>query len=161
MDPSIQDGCCMRLTLSSDPYSPFSSVGIPYYRDPLLSAWPEFVSEVGAPPLKLDPQWLATLNKYDSTLFGKPRPGIRRNQIENTSAGDKLQFGLQAPKFLSEKARESKTSSGNLDHKEESESVSGALAQLRVSVSEQEVPLMYRPVEIKYSKFGIEDFDFG
>lgn len=135
---------------------PLNTIGMPYYREVLLSAWPDIICDVGAPPPKLDPQWLSTLTKYDAGFYGKPREGLRRNQVENTRTLEKSsRTGLQAPKFLSEKARESKLSSTKDD------GVSEALAQLGLRGSESEVPVMYRAVEIKYSKFGVDDFDFG
>jgi PAB-dependent poly(A)-specific ribonuclease subunit 2 len=141
---------------------PLNSIGVPYYRDALFSAWPDFISDTGNPPQKLDLQWLASLNtlrNYDSTLFGKPRDGVRRNQVENSRFVDKQNSGLKAPKFLSEKAREFKMTRSHPRHKDDDFSDSFTLLGLRTS--DHEIPVMYRPVEIKYSKFGIEDFDFG
>ena len=34
-------------------------------------------------------------------------------------------------------------------------------AEHEIDSKKSEVPVMYRNVEIKYSKFGVDDFDFG
>lgn len=68
--------------------------------------------------------------------------------------------GLKAPKFLSEKARESAQSRVTaFDDKTDELSNTGAESSNESKKSE--VPVMYRNVEIKYSKFGVDDFDFG
>lgn len=138
---------------------PFNSIGMPYYRDTLLSAWPHTASEVGAPPVKFDPQFLDTLAHADFGLYGHNSRGLRRNQVERTRKSERMAAsGIQAPKFLSEKARESANSvSGYPPSDERAEDVTTNFT----SASSSEVPVMYRNVEIKYSKFGVDDFDFG
>lgn len=66
--------------------------------------------------------------------------------------------GLKAPKFLSEKARESAQSDSAPDRTEDTASPS---QDNEIGSRQAEVPVMYRNVEIKYSKFGVDDFDFG
>jgi PAB-dependent poly(A)-specific ribonuclease subunit 2 len=39
--------------------------------------------------------------------------------------------------------------------------VADAIGATELSSLKAEVPVMYRNVEIKYSKFGVDDFDFG
>lgn len=147
------------LTLLPVPCSrPFNAIGMPYYRDTLLSAWPPTVSEVGAPPVKFEPQFLDTLAHADFGLYGHNSRGLRRNQLEKTRKAEKsIAPGIQAPKFLSEKARESANASGAPPSEDRAEDAITNFA----STSSSEVPVMYRNVEIKYSKFGVDDFDFG
>lgn len=132
---------------------------MPYYRDTLLSAWPPIVSEVGAPPVKFDPQFLDTLTHADFGLYGHNSRGLRRNQVERTRKSERTAAsGIQAPKFLSEKARESaNAASGHPPSDDRAEDITMNFT----SASSSEVPVMYRNVEIKYSKFGVDDFDFG
>ncbi|KAI9759589.1 MAG: Protein kinase C-like 1 [Chaenotheca gracillima] len=144
--------------------TPLSSIGLPYYREQLLSAWPShLVFEVGAPPAKTDQDVLASMTL---TEFGgyAPNPGKkRRNQIENTRASDNADVPLMAPKFLSEKARESvNRQSKDDDHDgRRASDVVEALGAIALSGGiKAEVPIMYRNVEIKYSRFGVDDFDF-
>ncbi|KAM0277743.1 hypothetical protein ACHAQH_005604 [Verticillium albo-atrum] len=139
--------------------TPLNMIGMPYYREPLLSAWPDMVSDVGAPPPNLDPQFLSTLKTTEFGLYGPNTRGLRRNQVEDTRKFDKTTVtGIQAPKFLSEKARESSKTPGHVTGAEDE--VDDTAAKMS-GHRKTECPPMYRNVEIKYSKFGVDDFDFG
>ncbi|KAK0617114.1 PAB-dependent poly(A)-specific ribonuclease subunit PAN2 [Immersiella caudata] len=138
---------------------PLSTVGVPYYRDVLASAWPDnHIYDVGAPPVTIDQAYLNTLKKTEWGWYGRNTRGLRRNQFEDTRALAKSSKSLHPPKFLSEKARESAMASGL-----------SAAAEVRAEQPEElgmeslkpEAPAMYRNHEIKYSKFGVDDFDFG
>lgn len=135
--------------------SPLSTIGLPYYRDLLLSAWAShMVFETGAPPPKLDPTLLASLKRAELGGYA-PRPKTkRRNQVEDTRAAEKAHATISAPKFLSEKAKQTAAAEGNRINE-----VLETLTDIGMNVA-KEVPAMYRNVEIKYSKFGVEDFDF-
>ncbi|ROT42505.1 exonuclease [Sodiomyces alkalinus F11] len=143
--------------------TPLNSIGMPHYREVLLSAWPDMVSDVGAPPPTLDPQFLATLKATDFGLYGPNTRGLRRNQVEDTRKADKATVvGIQAPKFLSEKARESAKAAGNTTGFDDGvDDVADTLAKLAEADRKSDCPPMYRNVEIRYSKFGVDDFDFG
>lgn len=142
-------------------YRPLNSIGLSYYREILASAWPELISDAGAPPVKFDTQFLAGLNATECGLYGRNTRGLRRNQVEDTRSVNKsANSGLKAPKFLSEKARESaKSETSVLDDR--SDELLNPLAEMEIASRKTEVPMMYRNVEIKYSKFGVDDFDFG
>lgn len=131
-------------------------MGLPYYRDVLASAWPEVISDVGAPPVKFDAQFLATMKSVDFGQYGRNTRGLRRNQAEDTRKLGK--DGLKAPKFLSEKARESAKFDSRPDRVEDTAS---PYQDNEIGSRQAEVPVMYRNVEIKYSRFGVDDFDFG
>lgn len=133
---------------------------MPYYRELLLSSWPShLIFEVGAPPAKIDPQFLHSMKTTDWGGYGRNPRTVKRNQVENTRTIEKIAASLQAPKFLSEKAREATTDG------------TPAFGERRISSAEAEeatelslkanVPVWYENVEIKYSKFGVDDFDFG
>ena len=127
----------------------------------LASAWPDTVSDVGAPPARLDPHFVAGLKPTDFGLYGRNTRSTRRNQAEDTrNANQSANSGLKAPKFLSEKARESAKSDAKA-HEERAEDLTGLLGGTEIESKRSEVPVMYRNVEIKYSKFGVDDFDFG
>jgi PAB-dependent poly(A)-specific ribonuclease subunit 2 len=104
---------------------------------------------------------LSGLKPAEFGLYGRNSRGLRRNQAEKTRDMDKVaNSGLKAPKFLSEKARESAQSRVTaFDDKTDELSNTGAESSNESKKSE--VPVMYRNVEIKYSKFGVDDFDFG
>lgn len=132
---------------------------MPYYREQLLSAWPShMIFEIGAPPQKLDPQVVATLKTTEWGAYSRNTRGVKRNQAENTRTAEKTSSSLQAPRFLSEKARES--ASDPVVERRISD-VADAIGATELSSMKAEVPVMYRNVEIKYSKFGVDDFDFG
>lgn len=137
---------------------------MPYYRDNLLSAWSSnLISSVGAPPVKYDPSFLATLKQTEWGLYGRNTRGLRRNQVEDTRSTSRPSNQMQAPKFLSEKARESaKSSPFNPPPETTAEQVLGEQSSNRELESlKPDAPPLYGNVEIKYSKFGVDDFDFG
>ncbi|KAF4345953.1 pab-dependent poly(A)-specific ribonuclease subunit PAN2 [Fusarium beomiforme] len=143
------------------PDTPLNMIGLPHYRDVLASAWPDIPCDVGAPPVKFDPQFLAGLKPTEFGLYGRNTRGLRRNQAENTRNMNKSgSSGLKAPKFLSEKARELATSNAAASDKKADELIS-SLTDMGLESRKSDVPVMYRNVEIKYSKFGVDDFDFG
>ena len=131
---------------------------MPYYHEKLLSAWPShMIFEVGAPPPQIDPSILSSLRPAEVGAYAPNPKKTRRYQIESTRAAAPTEAALAAPKFLSEKAREtqSRDSSSVMDA---AEALSGARLN---GISDAEILAKYRNVEIKYSKFGVEDFDFG
>ncbi len=132
-----------------------------YYREQLFSAWPsDILSDVGAPPTQLDPAFLATLKQADWGMYGRNTRGMRRNQVEDTRAS--MRPSLQPPKFLSEKARESATTSTNVAaFGSMTEPAHHTVIPSELESLKPEAPPMYRNLEIKYSKFGVDDFDFG
>jgi PAB-dependent poly(A)-specific ribonuclease subunit 2 len=142
------------------PYSPLSTVGMPFYREVLLSAWPpNLVTDVGAPPAPLDPSFLATLKQTEWGWYGRnTRPG-HRNQVEDTRKRDN-NATVKAPKFLSEKARESTSSSALNAPADIKQAAEALLSNSDLESLKPEAPAMYRNFEIRYSKFGVDDFDF-
>jgi PAB-dependent poly(A)-specific ribonuclease subunit 2 len=116
------------------------------------------VFEIGAPPQKIDPITSSQLKVTEWGGWARKTRNVRRNQVENTRATEKTSTSLQAPKFLSEKARET-ANDPSLDRR--ISDVADAIGVVELSSMKAEVPVMYRNVEIKYSKFGVDDFDFG
>ncbi|CCT69952.1 related to PAN2-component of Pab1p-stimulated poly(A) ribonuclease [Fusarium fujikuroi IMI 58289] len=143
------------------PDTPLNMIGLPHYREALASAWPDIPCDVGAPPVKFDAQFLAGLKPTEFGMYGRNTRGLRRNQAENTRNVNKSgSSGLKAPKFLSEKARELATSNAAASDKKADE-LTSSLTDMGLESKKSDVPVMYRTVEIKYSKFGVDDFDFG
>ena len=131
---------------------------MPYYRELLLSAWPSQICQVGGVPPKIDPELISHMKRGEIGYYG---PNIREphlNQIEYTRIEASNNDGIVAPKFLSEKARQ------NADMTEEDKGFTDAVVSLTEmqieGVAKKDVPHIYRNVEIKYSKFGVDDFDF-
>lgn len=144
------------LEWSSD--TPLNVVGMPYYNERLLSAWPShLLFEVGSPAPSLDQSLLPYLRPAELGHYAPNPKKTRRYQVENTRALATAEPALIAPKFLSEKAREqSKTKSeGSVG-----EAVD-AMAGAKINGEGEDDPLLkYSNVEIKYSRFGVDDFDF-
>ncbi|KAJ6160880.1 Peptidase C19 ubiquitin carboxyl-terminal hydrolase 2 [Penicillium chermesinum] len=138
--------------------TPLNIIGMPYYHDRLFSAWPShLVFEVGSPPAPLDQSMLPYARPAE-VGHAYPNPHkTRRYQVENTRALTNAEPALIAPKFLSEKARDqskSKSESPVIDAAE-------ALAGAKINGESHDDPLLkYSNVEIKYSRFGVDDFDF-
>jgi PAB-dependent poly(A)-specific ribonuclease subunit 2 len=140
------------------PDTPLSMVGMPYYHERLHSAWPShLIFEVGSPPAQLDQSLLPYLRPSEVGHHAPNPRKNRRNQVENTRALANAEPALIAPKFLSEKARDhskSKLESSVIDAAE-------ALAGANINGESDDDPLLkYSNVEIKYSRFGVDDFDF-
>jgi PAB-dependent poly(A)-specific ribonuclease subunit 2 len=130
----------------NDPETPLSEVGMPYYTSELLSAWPtHMVFEVGHPTPRIDEKTLKGMARQDWYLYGRwNQPGRKRYQV------DKVERAEEAPRFRSQVEKE--RAMGD----DEPEKVVG-----RFEGGEGGVPNYYKKVEIKYSRFGVEDFDFG
>ncbi|KAF2227442.1 ubiquitin carboxyl-terminal hydrolase-domain-containing protein [Elsinoe ampelina] len=144
------------------PEIPLNLVGMPYYRDTLFSAWPShLVHEVGAPPAKIDPKIVASLKRADMGGYAPWPQKTRRYQVEDTRAVQRAQDTLAAPKFLSEKARDAKEEGVRHNGERRISDALEFLAGMNLeSNSRRDVPVIYKNVEIKYSKFGVDDFDF-
>lgn len=132
--------------------TPLNTVGMPYFNEPLLSNWdPRMIFEVPRQPAqRIDPETVNTTIAAGYAPFHKRHP---RNFLERTR-GTADSGIVVVPKFLSQQARE-----------RSSRNVVGDSAENKMLYSDDpkrkfEVPLMYKKHEIKYSKFGIEDFDF-
>jgi PAB-dependent poly(A)-specific ribonuclease subunit 2 len=138
--------------------TPLNMIGMPYYHERLFSAWPShLVFDVGSPPAAIDPAIMQYLRPAELGHYAANPKKTRRYQVENTRQTASSEPALTAPKFLSEKAREQprNKSDGSITD------VSDALADAKLSVGVEEDPLLkYSNVEIKYSKFGVDDFDF-
>lgn len=134
-------------------------VGMPYYRDVLLSAWPShIISEVGAPPVKMDSTLLASMKRSDIGGYAPFPRKTRRYQFEDTRAVQRAADTLSAPRFISERTKDDRP---EIEGQRRFSEALEALGDLALDGStRQEVPIMYRNVEIKYSKFGVDDFDF-
>lgn len=132
---------------------------MPYYREVLLSAWPShLISEVGAPPSKIDAGILASLKRSDIGGYAPFPRKTRRYQFEDTRAVQRAHDTLSAPRFLSERQKDD--SQGTESSRRMSDALE-ALGDLALGgATRRDVPVMYRNVEIKYSKFGVDDFDF-
>ena len=141
--------------------SPLNTIGMPYYHERLLSAWPShMIFDVGAPPPPIEPELLhflqpAEMGQYAPNL--NPRK-LHRYQVEDTRSAF-TGNSITAPKFLSEKAKDAPTVGLDRRMSEAAEALAGATLNGH-SQTQEERMLKYSNVEIKYSRFGVDDFDF-
>jgi len=140
---------------------PLNTIGMPYYTERLLSAWPShMIFDVGAPSFAPDPALTPFLRAGEVGHFGphiNPKK-LRRYEVEDTRSGH-TSSAIAAPKFLSEKAKDSAESVALAQADGAAAAMAGLLLNGRAQ-SEQERMLKYSNVEIKYSRFGVDDFDF-
>lgn len=125
---------------------PLSSVGMPYYKDILLSNYPTdmvFNKDLLKVPAEIDIGSHGTFVPYDRAVYG-PRNLAQSYQ----SLQEPHKVSKNTPKFISERDSDSQE---NMVHAEDS------IFQTR---SDSAVPNCYSRLQIRYSKFGVDDFDF-
>ncbi|TFK76563.1 hypothetical protein BDN72DRAFT_785586 [Pluteus cervinus] len=123
--------------------TPLNSIGLPYYETPLLSSWTAQFAVSGSfspPPPKIPSQVLNSMRTNDNIAYAS-LPRELRSRRNVTSTGTRKHNG----RFRSGKSRAT-------------EDEEGLTAFDPVG---DQVPQAYRQVEIEYSKFGVEDFDFA
>ncbi|KAJ3043872.1 poly(A)-specific ribonuclease [Rhizophlyctis rosea] len=140
--------------------SPLNLIGMPYYTTPLLSAtWPTSLKHaVGQPSPKIPPEVMANVKMIDFVGYA-PNPGtFRRNQ--NLALSRKARrIDQDGPKFRSEQEREKFF--GQQKRRNSRSQTASSDDAVETTKNGNVVAKHYRRVEIKYSKFGVEDFDFG
>ncbi|KAI9283728.1 ubiquitin carboxyl-terminal hydrolase-domain-containing protein [Umbelopsis sp. AD052] len=147
-----------RPNVSMDDFSPLSLVGMPHYTEPLLSSWPSNMTfDVGHPPPQIEEEVLRNMKTIDFVGYA-PNPGTRRrNQVVRRNN----QKNVNAPKFRSQQALEL-LRGGPVDEVDDSmEGGETPKRKLSVDPTGLKMPSSYARVEIQYSRFGVEDFDFG
>lgn len=143
-----------------DDHTPLNVIGVPHYEDPLLSNFSPYdyatvYSPFFNPPEVIPTSVLSNLNYQDFVGYGQLPKEFKgkRNMVTARSGAGKLALGRGAigsrresePRFRSDKDRVQREQAEDI---EEATSAGG-------------IPKYFRNVEIKYSKFGVEDFDFG
>ena len=132
--------------------SPLNTIGMPYYRELLLSAWPDhMVSDVGAPHPKIDAQLSPGWKNTEWGSYAPNTSGLKRNQAINTRASEPPKS--KAPLFLH--LQENVASERRIGD------VAGGIDAAKMSSLKEDLyNERYSNVEIKYSKYGVDDFDF-
>ncbi|ODV58481.1 poly(A)-specific ribonuclease, partial [Ascoidea rubescens DSM 1968] len=190
--PTIPDfDYTTKQSFHIDDYSkPLSLVGMPYYKDILLSAWKSdliFPAKNSKIPKKIDNELLIKSKKVDGIIYSnydKSKYG-RRNLYQKYQSVDKnKKSGLSIPKFISQKTikpnnrhnvhdfiDENNESLKNLninsdnnsdsDYDDDEISIKQKIFQLEPSKEyPNKIPRAFQKLEILYSKFGINDFNF-
>ncbi|KAI0648291.1 ubiquitin carboxyl-terminal hydrolase-domain-containing protein [Trametes meyenii] len=123
--------------------TPLNSVGMPYYNHLLLSSWSKDLVPASLyfpPPVKVPQQVLNSIKVNDTIAYATLPKELRGRRNVVASAPKKT-----GGRFRSGKARHN-----------DSEPVTPTY-----EYAPDTIPKCYRKVEIEYSKFGVEDFDFG
>lgn len=121
---------------------------MPVYREKLLSHWPaSMVFEVGMPPQRIDPDLDTRAKDRPFFTFRNPRK-TRRNQVEDSPYRARSSEPQNTQMFKSERNR-GNALSGSESSKDTD--IKGAPSSEKAK---------YAKREIKYSRFGVEDFDF-
>lgn len=159
-----------------------ASVGLPYYDTPLLSSVPysDYTSEASPlfnPPRKLDQAVLKSMRTVDNISYASLPRHLkgRRNQVSGLGPGgvsaggaarsavsgrkpeDRRRVGI--PLFRSERERE--VAKRIADGINEPDNADTPVSPSAVATAGGTMPSYYQVKTIQYSKFGVEDFDFG
>ncbi|TPX36525.1 hypothetical protein SmJEL517_g01378 [Synchytrium microbalum] len=141
---------------------PLNSIGMSYYTEPLLSVFPNTPFPAHQPPAFIPSEILSNVKMIDFVGYAQNPNTFRRNQrLRDTS---KAREDMEQPKFRSEQERAQmrKPVPDNKKQRERPLDGGGAVDDASDAVgSENGIPRAYRLVEIKYSRFGVEDFDFA
>lgn len=103
---------------------------------------------MGKPPPKIDLDILQTMTPAEFGGYTKNPRRTRRNQVDT----EPQDLNPPAPRFLSEKGKEK--------DKQAPEADQAVVVDERGIRRLYDVPSHYKKVEIKYSRFGVDDFDF-
>lgn len=159
---------------------------MPYYTKPLLSLLPPSmykkpIISTSHLPIPIDPTILSTVKTVDFVGYApypaSLRASTRRNQVPNFKngllrgkngkgggggAGGGGGGGLEEeePMFRSERDRKEFKNNYNKGRGRVVSIVDTNLMEETLEM-DAKMPKWYRKVEIKYSRFGVEDFDFG
>ncbi|KAK9457055.1 ubiquitin carboxyl-terminal hydrolase-domain-containing protein [Dipodascopsis uninucleata] len=123
---------------------PLNTVGMPYYRDKLLSAWPgEMIFNVARRSPPIDQEILSNMKTVDFVGYAPFPKRHKRYVTESLTFKSDNNSDGKVPMFRSEQDRH------------------GQSSILTKSMNDDDPIEPFRKVEIKYSRFGVEDFDFG
>ncbi|GAB1517761.1 poly(A)-specific ribonuclease [Rhizoctonia solani] len=126
--------------------TPLSTIGLPYYKTPLLSSQLSLAVPHGIqaypPPAKIPQKVLDTMRTVDFVGYAQlPKDLVGRRNVAPTTQ-------VESGRFRSTRTTRK---ASDVD----------AVTEHFGDTSISEIPKPYRRVEIMYSKFGVEDFDFG
>ena len=140
---------------------PLSVVGMPYYKELLLSNWPndlKFVKEKARLPEPIDPDLLSIFEKQQQQKISQTLKWIPYDSLKYGTCNIPEYYSLttqkdtQIPKFLSEK---------NGGQKQRQKSIQALEDSIFQCQNDEKIPNCYSRLQIQYSKFGVKDFDFA
>ncbi|RLV94499.1 PAB-dependent poly [Spathaspora sp. JA1] len=171
-EPDIQDPTQDVNHIGIDDNVPLSCIGMPYYKDLLLSNYAsdlKFVKELARVPERINPDLLVEAERnggrfmhYDKTKYG---PGNIVKRFDTVVGKTTIKNKSQIPKFISERTVNGSTSAPTEKNGADevqapiTEAVDDSIFQYKNS-NLSSVPNCYSRLQIQYSKFGVRDFDF-
>ncbi|ODV88230.1 hypothetical protein CANARDRAFT_26383 [[Candida] arabinofermentans NRRL YB-2248] len=145
--------------LDFETYTPLNSIKLPHYDSMLLSAWPaEMKFQTGAMPRQIDPEILRsskTIDGFTIARYNKEKYGPRNLYQKYEPLYKKKVDGTIFPKFISERDDDADENEEKVKQKH----INMEKAFIYTSDS-GDVPNAFKKVDILYSKFGVDDFDF-
>lgn len=127
---------------------PLNCIGLPYYKEALLSAWPKdmIFKSAGTLPKSIDPEIYKNCKEMNGILYSpydKDKYG-KRNTFNKYTSIDKKN---DTQNFLSSKSKNLKQHLSDC-------------FQYKCEELDK-IPPAFKKLEILYSKFGVDDFDFA
>ena len=123
---------------------PLNSIGMPYYREELLSKWPNnLLCDVGLPPQGVDPDILSHLAQIENISFTPNLHKTPRNLTPSRKDYMTKNGSAVAPVFLSDQTKEG-----------------AELVEHVKQLLKADPRAKYWYWEIQYSKYGVEDYNF-
>lgn len=145
--------------------TPLNLIGMPHYTTSLLSNipydhWLTKHTPLFTPRPPLDPDVISNLRLAEFGSYARNPGHIVRNQVSGAAGSRKNDHRkLDVPSFKSQKQRQRMMRSGAGERLEQQEA--DAKTEQREKDAADQVIKWYRKLHIKYSRFGIEDFDFA
>ncbi|EGW32376.1 uncharacterized protein SPAPADRAFT_138105 [Spathaspora passalidarum NRRL Y-27907] len=166
-EPDIPDPTLEENKIGIDDNVPLSCIGMPYYKDLLLSNYAsdlKFVKEFARAPEGINADLLLESERnggrfmlYDKAKYG---PGNIVKKFDIVEGKTAIKNKSQIPKFISER-------NGNGAEKNGTEEIPGIASEIidesifqYKSSNSSVIPNCYSRLQIQYSRFGVRDFDF-
>ncbi|KAJ3122475.1 poly(A)-specific ribonuclease, partial [Nowakowskiella sp. JEL0407] len=142
--------------------SPLNIVGMPYYTTPLFSGtWPShLLFDVGRAAPRIPPEVIPHMKLQQSVAYAPNQAGLKRNQQLYTSMKKESR---DVPKFRSEqeRAKYGQQKEEKVEGEQQEQESMATATMMKTLTTDFSIPKRYKKIEILYSRFGIEDFDFG
>lgn len=145
---------------------PLSIVGMPYYKDLLLSNYPNdlrFVKESAKLPESIDMELILESQKHPGSFIPYDKLKYGPGNVYKPYQSLKEYKEITVPKFISERKDGDEDTSTSADVTElvADESIFQYKCNTNGNSSNCKVPNCYSRLQIQYSRFGVKDFDFS
>lgn len=150
----VDDGEVTHITAIDDYNYPLSSVGMPYYNQKLLSAWPNVIfSSCGTIPMHVDTSLQATQKSQTKSLTTVPSSSNTTSKIGHQLwRYDRLKYGHRntVHPYVCLKDIRKKVASGSIPDD-----------MLRYKpLKDGKIPPAYTKLQLSHGRYGSDNFDF-